>query len=75
MVTFPNEFSVEFLGSSQIAEQGSIWAQKSGNGLTVQLPTVIVDEFLDGFPSWTAKSNGRIPEIDETGNFNVLRNP
>ncbi len=41
----------------------------------IQLPMIIVNEFLDGLPFWTAEPNRRIPKIDETGYFDILGDP
>ena len=75
IAVFPNEFreSSSRVPRSPNGVQSRL--RKAGGGLMVQLPMVVVDEFLDGFPSWTTKSNGRIPEIDETGNLNVFGDP
>jgi hypothetical protein len=38
----------------------------------VQLPMVVVDEFLDRFPFGTTESYSRISKIDQTSNLNVV---
>ncbi len=70
----PERISGEFLETSQIHNRGSFWAQKPSSML-IQLPTVIVDEFLDRLPLGTAELNGWISKIDQTGYLNVVRYP
>src|SRR5712691_1695762 len=67
-------FGREFLEASQIHNRGSFWAQKPSSVL-IQLPTVVVDEFLDRLPLGRAESNGWISKIDQTGYLNMLLDP
>ena len=75
IATNPNEFQESSSSRPRSPNKVHFGLRNKDNLMTTQLPTVVVDEFLDRLPLRTAESNGWKSKIDQTGYLNMLRDP